>query len=113
MIAGASSSTLDRCDDVDLAFSPATNLLPIRRLALAVGATATVRAAWVRVPELTVEVLEQVYTRLGPERYRYESADGAFQRELVVDATGFVLEYPGLWHAEARAEDAIEPPNAR
>jgi hypothetical protein len=98
---GARLTSLDGCHDIDLAFSPATNLLPIRRLALAVGASAAVRTAWVRFPDLTLEVLEQVYTRLGPERYSYESAGGAFRRELIVDASGFVLEYPGLWHAVA------------
>jgi hypothetical protein len=100
---GIPDPTLDGCIDVDLGFSPATNLLPIRRLAPAVGAAARVRAAWVRFPELTVEILEQTYTRAESARYLYESDGGNFRRELTVDATGFVLEYPGLWHAEARA----------
>jgi hypothetical protein len=60
-----------------------------------------VRAAWVRFPELALEVLEQSYTRLGPATYRYESAQGTFVRELTVDADGFVLEYPELWRAAA------------
>lgn len=93
---------LTDCDDVDLNFSPSTNMLPIRRLGLAEGESARVRAAWVRFPEFTLEVLEQVYTRTGPETYRYESANGRFRRELTVDAAGFVLEYPDLWRAEAR-----------
>jgi hypothetical protein len=101
-VGGEPSPSLDGCDDVDLEFSPATNLLPIRRLGLEVGATAKVRAAWIRFPDLSVEVLEQVYTRLGQDRYLYESADGTFRRELSVDGAGFVLEYPGLWRAEAR-----------
>jgi len=50
-------------------------------------------------------VLEQVYTRVGEHAYVYESAGGAFRRELTVDAAGFVLDYPGLWAAEARASD--------
>src|SRR5581483_2562486 len=36
------------CIDIDLAFSPVTNLLPIRRLMLRVGDSADVRAAWLR-----------------------------------------------------------------
>jgi len=59
----------------------------------------------VRFPELALEVLEQVYTRVGEHAYVYESAGGAFRRELTVDAAGFVLDYPGLWAAEARASD--------
>ncbi|MEP6493933.1 MAG: putative glycolipid-binding domain-containing protein [bacterium] len=92
---------LQHCIDVDLGFSPATNLLPIRRLGLAVGDRAAVRAAWVRFPQLTVEVLEQEYARTGPVTYHYESAGGVFRRELSVNSDGFVIEYPGLWRAEA------------
>ena len=100
---GAPVARVAGCDDVDLGFSPSTNLLPIRRLRLAVGASAPVRAAWVRFPELSLELLEQVYTRTAARTYVYESAGGAFRRELAVDSTGFVLDYPGLWVAEARA----------
>jgi hypothetical protein len=100
---GARAVALAGCHDVDLGFSPSTNLLAIRRLALSVGASAPVRAAWVRFPDLTTEVLEQVYTRVAPERYLYESAAGTFRRELTVDAQGFVLHYPDFWRAEARA----------
>ena len=95
-------------EDIDLGFSPSTNLLPIRRLALKVGEHAAVRAAWVRFPELTLELLEQSYTRIASDCYRYESAGGsdgggAFQRDLKVDENGFVLEYPDLWYAESHA----------
>jgi hypothetical protein len=39
------------CEDVDLSFTPATNLLPIRRTGLAVGARATMKACGdVRAP---------------------------------------------------------------
>jgi len=91
------------CDDIDLGFSPVTNLLPIRRLALPIGGGAAVRAAWVRFPDLTLEVLEQTYARVAKDRYEYTSGGGAFRRELTVDAFGCVLEYPGLWRAEATA----------
>ena len=35
--------------------------------------------------------------------YHYESEGGHFQRELAVNAAGFVTQYPGLWQAEAYA----------
>src|SRR4030095_13036045 len=38
------------CIDLDLNFSPSTNLLPIRRLGLPVGEWQQVRAAWLRFP---------------------------------------------------------------
>lgn len=89
------------CVDVDLEFSPSTNLLPIRRLGLAVGSRASVRAAWVRFPGLTLEVLEQEYARTGDASYQYESSGGIFCRELTVNADGFVLDYPDFWRTEA------------
>ena len=98
---GVVATSLQDCTDVDLAFTPATNLLPIRRLQLEVGQREVVRAAWIRFPELTVEVLDQFYTRQSANLYFYESSDGAFRRELRVDAFGWVVDYPGLWCAEA------------
>ncbi|MBA2686031.1 MAG: putative glycolipid-binding domain-containing protein [Gemmatimonadaceae bacterium] len=90
-------ASLTGCIDIDLGFTPATNLLPIRRLALEIGASAPVRAAWMRFPEMTIEVLEQTYTRLADFTYQYESDSGKFRRELTVNREGFVVDYPGLW----------------
>lgn len=89
------------CIDLDLNFSPSTNLLPIRRLGLGVGQQAQVRAAWLRFPSFTLEPLEQVYRRTDVGTYRYESAGGRFVRDLEVDAVGFVTLYPGFWQVEA------------
>jgi hypothetical protein len=88
------------CIDLDLNFSPSTNLLPIRRLGLQVGEEAEVRAAWLRFPSFALEPLEQRYRRTAADAYRYESAGGAFVRDLAVNDEGFVTRYPGLWEAE-------------
>jgi hypothetical protein len=84
------------CDDVDLAVTPATNTLPIRRLNLGVGSSKSVIAAWVKFPELEVQPLSQRYTQLAKGRYRYES-DTGFSAEVVVDDLGLVIAYPGGW----------------
>jgi uncharacterized protein len=89
------------CIDVDLGFSPSTNLLPIRRLSLAVGEEAEVRAAWLPFPSLVFAVLPQVYRRESERTYRYESGGGKFVRILEVNAVGMVTNYPGLWQAES------------
>jgi hypothetical protein len=88
------------CHDIDLSFSPSTNLLPIRRLALRVGERATVRAAWLRFPAFSLEPLDQVYERVTDDTYRYESAGGAFVAELQVDSVGFITNYQSLWQQE-------------
>ncbi|HEX5409376.1 MAG TPA: putative glycolipid-binding domain-containing protein [Gemmatimonadaceae bacterium] len=98
---GADAPGLRGCMDIDLGFTPATNLLPIRRLKLDIGQPAVVRAAWIRFPEFTAEVLDQVYTRQAEYRYLYESGGGVFRCELQVDPFGCVVDYPGLWRAEA------------
>jgi uncharacterized protein len=85
------------CVDVDLNFSPSTNLLPIRRLALAPGESGTVRAAWLRFPEFTLEPLEQLYRRESEDRYHYTS--GEFASTLRVNEAAFVLDYPPAWTA--------------
>jgi len=92
---------LDGALDVDLGFTPATNTLPIRRLALAVGETQPVRSAWLRFPELRLEPLEQTYTREAERVFRYRAmVDGEpFMARLDTDAFGRVLRYEGLWEA--------------
>src|SRR5579864_4908705 len=89
------------CLDVDLAFTPATNILPLRRLGLAVGESREMTAAWVRFPDLSVEPLAQRYTRLDERRVRYESRGGAFTADLEVDELGLVVSYPPLWERVA------------
>jgi hypothetical protein len=93
---GVEDAGIAGCVDVDLNFSPSTNLLPIRRLNLAVGEEKEVRAAWLRFPSFRFEPLEQSYRRISLDRYRYRSAGGRFEAELDVDENGFVTRYPGF-----------------
>ncbi len=88
---GVPVRTLRGCSDVDLGCTPATNTLPIRRLRLAIGASRTIKVAWVRFPDLTVEKVAQTYTRLDEATYRYASP--TFEAELVVDDDGLVAGY--------------------
>ncbi len=86
--------------DVDLGVTPSTNTSAIRRLGLAVGASAELTATWVRFPDLTVQPLPQRYTRLAERTYLYESLrDGVvvFHARLEVDGTGLVERYEGLF----------------
>lgn len=94
---------VDGCSDVDLNFSPSTNLLPIRRLNLDIGQEARVRAAWLRFPTFSLEPLEQTYRRLGERTFRYESAGGAFIAEIEVSEAGLPLRYGDIWSAETES----------
>ena len=85
------------CVDLDLNFSPSTNLLAIRRSALAEGQAAEVRAAWLHFPSFSLEPLAQVYQRTGSNTYHYESSGGSFSTELTTNPAGFVIDYPPFW----------------
>ena len=102
---GGLCAGLDACIDIDLSFTPATNTLPIRRLDLTVGDSADVSVAWLRFPEMSLERMDQRYTRTGESTYRFESGGGTFVREITVNAEGVVVSYPGLWE---RAADRAE-----
>ena len=87
----------DGLTDIDLAFTPATNTLPIRRLGLKAGEAASTDAVWVRFPELTIERLPQRYVRIDDYGYRYESRGGSFTADLIVDDQGVVITYGDIW----------------
>lgn len=97
MLNGETIDAAQGCIDIDLNFSPVTNLLPIRRYALAIGEEVAVTAAWLRFPSFKLEPLDQIYRRTGEEQYHYASAGGSFTAELTVNEHGFVVNYPGLW----------------
>jgi uncharacterized protein len=97
---GAGKSAVEGCVDLDLNFSPSTNLLPIRRLGLRIGQQAEVNAAWLRFPNFELEPLSQVYLRLDEFTYRYSSGGGKFVADLTVNEIGFVTRYAGLWESE-------------
>lgn len=100
---GRECPQVEGCVDVDLSFSPSTNLLPIRRLRLEVGESAEVRAAWLRFPGFELEPLEQRYTRTAEDTYHYESGGGTFVRDLTVNEAGFVTNYPELFEEDSGA----------
>ena len=99
---GRSCVEVHGCEDVDLSFSPVTNLLPIRRTRLDIGGRAAVRAAWLRFPDPQLEPLEQTYERIDDRRYRYTSENGGFVAILETGAAGFVTRYGDLWQIESR-----------
>lgn len=85
------------CSDVDLGLSPSTNMLPVNRLGLAVGARAIIRAAWIRFPSLDIVPAEQAYERIEPARYRYSGLASGFETVIDVDDVGLPIEYGGVW----------------
>jgi len=91
-ISGRRRRALDGCVDVDIAATPATNTISIRRLGLKVGQEAVIKVAWVDVPSLRVVPAEQGYRRIGRETYEFWPVGGRTYR-LTVDADGLVVDY--------------------
>lgn len=91
---------LDACFDLDFGFTPATNVLQLRRVGLRVGERAEVPVAWFDVASRGLELVSQLYTRRASRTYAYESPRFDYSALLHVDAAGFVTSYPRLWRAE-------------
>jgi uncharacterized protein len=91
---------LDDCVDLDLGFTPATNLFQLRRIDLAEGAAADVPVAWLDVAARTLDVLHQRYERRSADSYAYDAPRFDYAAMLRVDEAGFVHDYPQLWRAE-------------
>lgn len=87
--------------DVDLAFSPMFNTVPIRRLGLHTeAAEQTLPMVFVTLPELEVTEVEQVYSTASVLDDSGSACIGFrwddFSAELTVDADGVVQHYPGV-----------------
>jgi len=94
---GVEVAAVRECVDIDLNFSPVTNLLPIRRLGLKVGDVQVVTAAWLRFPSFALEPLAQRYTRVDETHVLYQSLASGFEALLTIDESGLVVDYPGVW----------------
>ena len=88
---------LDGALDCDLAFSPLTNVMPIRRSELHRRAgSADFVMAWVSVPDLAIHASPQRYEHVRPGVVRFVSLDSDFTAELELDDDGLVVRYPRL-----------------
>ena len=99
---GSGARTLTQVEaalDIDLLASAFTNSLAIRRLGLhrAVGA-ATVTVASVGGPDPEVSAVEHLYRTVSADGHGavIEYTGPLGERELTIDADGFVLHFPGM-----------------
>ncbi|MFJ3404534.1 putative glycolipid-binding domain-containing protein [Promicromonospora sp. NPDC090134] len=100
LVDGEPDDRFDDCVDVDLESSAVTNTLPVHRLDLRPGRACAAPALFVRAGDLSVEPIEQEY-RLREHTpdvlsLDYTAATFDFACVLTCDASGLVLEYPGI-----------------
>lgn len=96
--AGEVRGRLSGCVDVDLAVTPFTNTLPVRRLdPWRPGEEVRIRVAMADPGQGAFLPVRQSYTfrsREGDVRiFGYRNLDSGFEAELSVDASGFVIDY--------------------
>jgi hypothetical protein len=89
---GGDTAAVHGALDCDIAYSPLTNFMPVRRDD---GGPEDYVMAWVSVPDLRLHRSEQRYEPAGERRVRFSDATG-FTAELELDDDGFVARYPGL-----------------
>lgn len=83
--------------DIELAWTPATVSLPIRRLGLAIGERSQTTVARVEFPHHDVRRVTHTYERVGERRYRIGT--GSKAAVIEIDGDGVVTSYPNLWQA--------------
>jgi len=88
---------LGHCLDLDLAFTPATNLVALRRLHLKPGEKADAPAAWLDLGEGGLSPLAQHYAQRTATACGYASPRFGYAAELTLTTDGFVAHYPDLW----------------
>jgi hypothetical protein len=95
---GRALDAIEGCIDIDLAATPFTNTLPIRRLGLARGERRPIEVAYIAAPELGATRVAQAYVCIEPDcEYRYEGIFRDFTANLKIDADGLVIDYPTLF----------------
>ncbi len=96
-IAGKPQNNVTGCVDVDLGFTPATNLIVLRRLSLKVGQRAEAPAAYLEFPKMRFVRLPQIYSRIGVTKYQYEAPTAGYSGILQVTPAGVITQYPRLF----------------
>lgn len=111
---GGDGALLAEALDCDLAFSPLTNTMPVRRHGLdRGGGQASLLMAWVSLPDLSVTPSRQHYTHVRTSAdgatVRYESESRDFVAELELDRDGLVRLYPQLARRAEPGESPASP----
>lgn len=92
---GRAAPELDGLVDVDLEASACTNTLPVHRLPMHLGEVVAAPAVYVQALDLEVRRLDQTYRRRDDHSFDYTS-EGGFSAVLTYDASGLVVDYPGI-----------------
>ena len=91
---GAHRIELDGCTDIDFINTPFTNCIPMRRLPLLVGHSATISVAVIDIETLGITKQTHQYTKVSKSIWRFTSSYSNSEVEATVDEFGFILDEP-------------------
>jgi hypothetical protein len=91
---GAHRTELDGCTDIDFVNTPFTNCIPIRRLPLLAGHSATLSVAVIDIETLGITKQTHQYTKVSQNIWRFTSSYSNCEVEATVDEFGFVRDEP-------------------
>ena len=104
---------LEGCIDLDIAATPFSKTMPIRRLDLLQGERREIKVVYVHIEGVKLQVypVAQAYTCVKTRNiYRYEGLFRNFTTELTVDKDAIVLQYPTLFK---RVEAVVTTPGGK
>lgn len=88
---------LDGISDVDIQWSPLTNTLPLNRLGMSVGSHHDVRVAYIALPDLALQVVDQHYHLSSESTLEFSAPGSSESYAIAVDPKGYVKTYPELF----------------
>jgi hypothetical protein len=91
---------LEQLDDLDLSFTPATNLLQLRRQEVPYGKSVIIPVAWLDIDTGALTKLLQFYERCGTSTFWYRAPTAGYEGMLELAPDGFIQNYPDLWKNE-------------
>ena len=94
---GKKAEQFNGCIDIDIPLTPFTNTLPIRRLQLAQHQSQEIQVIYCDLLEQKTIPVRQKYTCLSATEYHYENIPNDFEATILVDGSGFVVDYPSLF----------------
>jgi len=92
------------CIDIDIRLTPFTNTLPISRLKLQPGETRVIQVLYFDLLEGKTMPVRQRYTCISATEYHYQNIPNDFEANILVDDSGFVMDYPSLFIRTAAQE---------
>lgn len=82
---------------IDISSTPFTNYFPIRELIQNGEFEATFKVLYIEIPTLKISFKNQIYKKVGPRKFSYQSESSPAVYMIEVDDNGIPIVYDNLW----------------